>query len=94
MADYDFPPDLLDLRRDFDRCGRDLLALHAEFADRPDDAGYRAQVESLRDAQRAAVRELLAHPWPATAPGGATAARMALQQHVARELAATPSTGA
>lgn len=95
MADYDFPDDLLDARRRLDTTDRELVRLHAEYADQPGDEDYRARVAVLRETARAAVREIYAHPWPAAAEGGAAAARMALQQHIAAELAAeaTP-TGA
>lgn len=86
MATYDFPPDLLEIRRRLDRADRQLLVLHAEYRDRTDDEDYRAQVAELRETARTAVRELYAHPWPATAEGGPAAARSALQRHVAEEL--------
>lgn len=92
MADYDFPADVLDLRRTLDHADADLARLHTDHRDRPDDESYRARVGELRAQARRSAVALCGHPWLADADGGPAKAREALQQAVAAEMGA-PSAG-
>lgn len=89
---YDFPADVLDLRRTLDHADADLARLHGEYHDRPDDELYRARVGELRAQARRSAVALCGHPWLANADGGPAKAREALQKAVAEEMAA-PAAG-
>lgn len=80
MADYDFPGDLVQLRRGFHQTGLDLRALPA---DTPAE-----KRQALRDHERDLALQLSRHPWWNAEPGRGTAAKAVLQQQVAGEHAA------
>ncbi|MDI5965704.1 hypothetical protein [Streptantibioticus silvisoli] len=86
MADYDFPDDLVQLRRDFHRTGIGLRALPA---DAPAEERQR-----LRDHERDLALQLSQHPWWNAEPGRGTAAKAVLQQQVADDAAAEDHAGA
>ena len=90
MADFTFPDDLVQTARTFAEAGAGLRALYASL---PSDAQQwtveqRQQVAAARTREREAALTLARHEhWQTLAGGDRTAAKAALQQQTAAELA-------